>query len=225
MQSETPTPGAREGGDRYEVVFVNNSPDAGSACLYQVYQQDPGLVTPGVMSLAWFVKEAPPAARVVFEWTMDLCFVWARLGRLKPGNLFKPGQVFPVDLFSANMITFSKQEGDFSFQDPTIQQPRMSLYVRGDGSFLPNQAAVGIGMSGSGMFAAPAQPHWVYTFGMPPQKYRITFGDYRQGQVLDVTQIGSSAEVVFPPGIYSVTATLNRDKSWAVEPNFDGEDR
>jgi hypothetical protein len=39
-----------------------------------------------------------------------------------------------------------------------------------------------------------------------------------------MTQIGNSAEIVLPPDIYTMTATLNRDNRWTVEPNFAGED-
>ena len=224
MQSDTPTADARGNRERYHILFVNNSPNIGSACLYQLYQKvnsdfDP---VPGLMSLAWFAKVIAPATRDVFDWTMDYCFVWAGLGRLKPGNLFKPSQVLPADPSSTNKITFSSDGENFSFQNPAEQRPQGNLYINA-GPFYPNQAAVGIGMSGNGTFAAPARPQWLYSF-TPRGTYWIAFGDYKQGQVLDVTQINNPAEIVFPPGIYSMTVTLNRDNSWTIEPIFDGED-
>jgi rhizosphere induced protein len=129
MQSETSTEDAQDDRVRYQVVFVNDSPNTGSACLYQPYQPAPDVEFPGVMSLAWFVKETSPATQVVFDWTMDYCFVWSLMGRLKPGLLFKPGQVLPADPMSTNTITLSKYGGHFSFKEPTAGPRQGSLYT------------------------------------------------------------------------------------------------
>jgi len=53
---------------KYTVIFKNDSDQTGSA---SVYQKDPDIGVPNVMSLAWFSKEAHPSTQVEFNWSIN----------------------------------------------------------------------------------------------------------------------------------------------------------
>lgn len=216
MSSNTPTVDAQAGGVQYSVKFVNNSSESGSACIYQTVP-DGGV--PNVMSLAWFAKMTHPTTRVSFRWTLDYCFVWAQTGQLMPGVIVDAGQAWPADLSSSNQVTFTNRGGAFTFQNQTAGPRPGSLSIRADASIPPGQAAVGIGMSGEGTLVTQAQPNWNLAFTPHPQ-YWIAFGNFTQGEALDVTQIPNPAQIQFPSGVYSMTATLNPDNTWTIQPTM-----
>ncbi len=202
----------------YSLVFQNNSVNAGSAA---VYQTDPNIGVPNVMSLAWFSKYAMPTTNVVFQWSIDYSFVWSQTGTLKPGVVFLASQNWAADLSSSNAVTLtyqnSPQGGAYTFQNQGAGPQQGTLYITEDGTVPLNQASVGIGMSGAGSFVVQAQPNLNLTF-TPHPLYWITFGNYFQGQVLDIGSITNPGSIQFPPGVYSMTAILNQNNSWTIQP-------
>lgn len=201
---------------QYSLVFVNNSTQEGTVC---VYQQDPNITNPDVMSLAWFAKPAAPTTTIIFTWGIDYDFVWSETGVLRPGVLFVASQTWPTDLSSENQVTFTNQDGAYTFADQQAGPQAGSLYITEDGTIPPNQASVGIGMSGFGTFAVQAQPNMNLVFTPNPQ-YWVTFGSYTQGEVMDISEVNNPAEIVFPPNVYSMTATLGANNEWTVAPTF-----
>lgn len=202
------------GGVQYSVIFVNNSNNTASACMYQ---QDPTIGVPDVMSLAWFAQQAAPTTNVTFTWTIDYSFVWSQTGQLRPGVMFRASQTWPADLTSTNRVTFTNNAGAYTF---TNQGPGTagSLTVAEDRTVATN-AAVGVGMSGAGTFVAQSQPNWNLTF-TPHPEYWITFGTFSPGEVMDVTSVSNSAHIQFPPNIYSMTATIDAGNNWTVQPTL-----
>lgn len=202
---------------RYSLVFFNNSSQTGSAC---VYQQDPDISIPNVMSLAWFAKAAAPTTKILFTWAIEYDFVWSETGSLVPGVIFVASQTWDADLQSENQVTFTRQGGAYTFQGQQPGPRSGSLYITEDGSIPANQASVGIGMSGFGTFAVQAQPNTNLIFTPQPQ-YWITFGNYVQGEVMDITSVNNPARIQFPPNVYSMTAILNPDNTWTILPTAD----
>jgi rhizosphere induced protein len=202
---------------QYSLIFVNNSTQTGSAC---VYQQDPDTTDPNVMSLAWFAKAAAPTTTLQFDWTVDYSFVWSETGTLKPGVMFTASQNLPADLSTSNQVQFTTAGGAYTFQNQSQGGQAGTLYVLEDNTIPPNQASVGIGMSGSGTFAVQAQPNITAEF-TPHPEYWITFGNYTAGEVLDVTTITASANIAFPANTYSMTATLGSNNTWTVQSTAD----
>ncbi len=201
-------------GTQYSLIFVNNSTQTGDAC---VYQQDPTITDPSVMSLAWFSKAAAPTTSITFDWSIDYSFVWSQTGTLRPGVMFTASQNWPANLSSTNQVQFNKAGNAYTFQNQTKGAQSGTLYINQDSTITPKEASVGIGMSGSGTFAVQAQPNVTAMFTPKPQ-YWITFGNYTQGEVLDITTITSEAAVDFGYANYSMTAILNPDNTWTVLP-------
>ena len=197
----------------YTVIFQNNSSNPGSACMYQV---DPTIGVPNVMSLAWFAKYAFPTTKLVFSWTLGYDFVWSQTGKLAPGILLTASQCIPADLTTTNQISLDYQNGAFDFVKQTQGAQAGSLYIQETGNIPANMASAGIGMAGSATFAVQAQPNIKLIFTPHPQ-YWITFGNYTQGEVLGNSNITTSAQIVFPLNIYSMSAILNPDNTWTVQ--------
>ena len=198
------------------LVFINNSSNAGDAC---VYQYDPDMDVQDVMSLAWFAKGAAPTTTFRFRWTLDYCFVWAETGRLAPGLTFKAEQVWEADLETANRITFKRiHDRMYTFAEQQAGPNEGSLYILGDRTLPVREALVGIGMAGAPIYVVPALPNtaWIFT---PRPHYWITFGTFEPGEVLNVESISDRAEdIVFPDSVFSMTAILNRDYTWTILP-------
>ncbi|QRK09334.1 hypothetical protein JQX13_04080 [Archangium violaceum] len=198
----------------YSLLFVNNSTNLGNAC---VYQTDPDIGVPNVMSLAWFSKTTAPTTKSRFTWTVDYDFVWSEVGVLEAGVLFEASQSWRADLSTTNRVGFTHEGGAYTFTNQSKGPKSGTLYIAQSASIPLKQAAVGIGMSGKGTFVVQSQPNLNLTF-TPHPKYWITFGNYDQGEVLDIGAITNPAEIEFPPGVYSMTAILNKDNSWTVKP-------
>lgn len=197
---------------QYSVIFVNNSSQTGSAC---IYQKDPDITIPDVMSLAWFAKDAAPTTKIAFSWSIEYDFVWSETGTLVPGVVFMASQVWPADLSSDNQVTFTNSDGAYTFSNQIAGPRTGNLYIKEDESIPVGVASVGIGMSGFGTFVVQAQPNMNLIF-TPDPEYWITFGNYMQGEVVDITEVNNPAQIKFPPNVYSMTAILNPDNTWTI---------
>jgi hypothetical protein len=199
--------------DSYTIVFKNNSTNPGNVC---VFQQDPNMTNPNVMSLAWFTQFCYPNTTIQYKWDIAYSFAWGQTGIIVPGVVFVAGQTLPANLSSSNQVTLTyKQAYNFINQGQGGQTG--SLYITEDETIPLKQAAVGIGMSGAGTFVQQAQPNLTLTF-TPHPTYWIAFGNYMTGQVLNIQSMTNPQEVVFPPGVKVMSAVLNPDNTWTVMP-------
>jgi hypothetical protein len=199
---------------QYSVVFVNNSDQTGSAC---IFQQDPDIGIPDVMSLAWFAQIAAPTTRVSFQWSIQYNFVWSETGQLVPGVVFTASQTWNADLSGNNKVSFVNNNGAYTFQNQTTGPSQGNLYITEGGTIPQHQASVGVGMSGFGTFVVQAEPNMNLIF-TPKPEYWIIFGNYIQGQVMDISETTAAGQIQFPTNIYSMTATLNADNTWTIQP-------
>jgi hypothetical protein len=200
------------------LIFINNSSNVGDVC---VYQDDPDMDVQDVMSLAWLAKGAAPTTTLTFTWTIDYCFVWAEAGRLAPGLTFNATQIWEANLETTNKITFKRiHDQIYTFAEQQVGPDEGNLYILGDRTLPVREALVGIGMAGAPIYVVPAQPNsaWIFT---PRPHYWITFGTFEPGEVLDVGSIAHKAEIVFPKGVFSMTAILHRDNTWTILPTSD----
>lgn len=198
---------------QYTVIFQNNSTTPGIAGLFQ---QDPSPTDS--WSLAWLTKYAYPTTSVNFQWQPDYGFAWSQTGTLGTGVVVSASQYWPANLTTSNQVTltYDAQHQAFTFVNQTAGPQSGSLFVNQDGTIPGNVAAVGIGMAGSPTFVVQAQANITVAFTPHPQ-YWIAFGNYTQGEVIDVSTMNNPAQIVFPPNIYSMTAILNPDLSWTIE--------
>ncbi|HEX4954712.1 MAG TPA: protein rhiA [Thermoanaerobaculia bacterium] len=201
-------------GFQYTVIFKNNSQNPGSASLYQ---QNPSFDNAG-MPLAWMTKYAYPTTSVSFQWQIEYGFVWSQTGVLTPGIVVAASQYWPADLTTSNQVTltYDAQHGAFTFANQTKASQPGSLNVVQDRTIPSNVASVGIGMAGSATYVVQAMANVNAVF-TPHPEYWIAFGNYVEGEVIDVTTMNAPAQIQFPPNVYSMTAILNPDLSWTIE--------
>jgi hypothetical protein len=197
-------------GQPYSLKVTNNSTMDGNFC---VFQEVPDVNVPGIMTLAWLSKRARSGTDVTFTWELTYSFVWSEQGELKPGVKFMASETLSgADLVNYNQVGFD-YEGTYKFKDLT-QGPRSgSLHIRAGAEISPQQAAVGIGMSGVATFVVPAQPN-IELYFTPHPKYYLVFGNYEQGVVIDITQTNKVAEIKFD-NTFTVTKSLNQKNLWA----------
>jgi hypothetical protein len=205
------------GGSTLTLQIVNHSNDFTNMALYQ---QDPGLGAPYVLSLGWMVHASGPGSTVTDTWSTDYSFTAANTGTLRPGVTYTPSTSLAVNPNDLNNNAAVLVSGGSGLSIVPGQRPCQSgsLCLTEDGSVgsAPG-ASVGLGMSGRTAFAMQAQPNsqWQLT---PQPTYWVTAGNYQQGEALNTGQISNSAQISFPSGVTNMVATLNPNNTWSVSP-------
>lgn len=197
---------------QYSITLVNHSSMSGA---FAIFQKTPDILVPGMMSLAWMTKNTHPNTQVNFDWSTDYNFVWDETGELVPGITAEASQVVAADLTSANSIVLSYDEWGFSFSKTAAEANPGSLLIKEDATVPPMLASVGIGMSGSPTFLVQAQPNINLVF-TPHPEYWVAFGNFSQGQVLEMDEINNCQQINFLPNTNHVKVTLNPDNTWSV---------
>ncbi|MCD4784919.1 MAG: hypothetical protein K8T10_13975 [Candidatus Eremiobacteraeota bacterium] len=197
----------------YSLRVINKSRNSWEACLFQYDSQ---WRNSGVMPVSWYSKYLHNSTSFTFQWVKDYSFCWAETGLLRPGVIFMSSQTINGDLSSNNKITLTNQQGAGQFINLCSGDPQGSMTIVQDSTILMQRFAIGLAMSGSPFCAAQAAPNMVTSFVPTNTKYYITMGNYRMGEVLDIYYISNKAEIVFPPGVYSMTATYNANGTWKV---------
>ncbi|MGW4210598.1 hypothetical protein ACWEIJ_21585 [Lentzea sp. NPDC004789] len=211
---------------RYQLAVINKSDSSADMC---VYQEDPDIGVADAMPLAWLSKPVGPNAALSYSWTTDYSFVWAETGLLAPGVLFKASETWPADPGVLKVATpeeagnqigfFQEESGEYRFASTPTKGARLgTLYFSEDGYIPPDQAAVGIGMSGSPAYAIQAQARRPLDLTLHPN-YCLTAGSFQQGEVLDIGSIKNFASINFPAGGFRMTAVYQPDHTWKVYPS------
>lgn len=199
---------------QYSLNFINLSLNPGSVCIYQTH---PETGVQSVLPIAWLTRHVYPTGQVSFDWNDKYSFVWAETGYLAPGVKFFANQIWSADLSEQNMVSLSYTNSAYTFENLRQGPVAGSLYVDQDDSLPLNLASIGIGMSGRSTYAVQAQPnmHLIFT---PKPNYWITFGNFREGEVLDLRTITNYKKVTYSNNINSMTAILNEDNTWTIQP-------
>lgn len=200
----------------FTINFANNSSSAGFFCVFQQSHNSPN---PQVFPLAWRVEPAAPNSKLAISWNTDLYFFWAKTGELRPGVTFYAGQNARTNLTDQNEITLTKVDRDYQFTNQRNAYQQGILIITADATTVPNQASVGIGLSGAVAYAVQAQPNMQFHFA-PRLEYWVAFGEFKQGEVLDPSGI-TPVKIDFPYGIFSMNATFNPDNTWTITPGMD----
>ncbi len=188
----------------YCVNFKNESHFAGDVCLFQPF---PASEIPKAVSLAWLSEPTQPGETASFEWEYQHDFFWSELSALQPGSILKVGGILPADISEKNQVEFAFENNSFLFRDQQKGKVPGRLDIHMDESIPWNRSSVGICMSGYPIYAAQAQPGYQYNFTFHPQ-YFLTYGDYKQGQILDLKNLPVKTEFTFPKATYSLNITL-----------------
>ncbi|MFM2007145.1 MAG: hypothetical protein RLZZ09_2800 [Pseudomonadota bacterium] len=206
-----PTLPAAVQGAQLSLNVINNSSSMISACLFQQPQNQ----LPGLFPVVWLSAPMYPGMRRSFAWSNnDYSFVWAETGWLMPGTTFNPSQVTLANI--GDQITFNVGSGGYGqFFNQTPSVPPNNLTITDGGNMNPGQFAVGVGLSGSPVYVAQAQPNMAYQFTPSSNRIYLFAGNCQTGDVLD-TQTISNAALINYAGQTQATATLQMNGMWNV---------
>jgi hypothetical protein len=211
-------------GTQYVLDVVNETEDFHDFCVYQV---DPDIGDPDVMSLAWLTKGAEKGTGLQFTWTIDYTFIWSETGPLVPGATFSASEIWPADPSIVGVcdgktpgnqvgLTFHQDHQTYEFTSTATKgAEKGSLYVAEDGTLPSDRASVGIGMGGSGTFAVQAKPNLHVAF-TPHPVYYLMAGSFKKGEVLDIGVYSDSVNIEFDHGVFEKKAILQADNTWIV---------
>ncbi len=208
----------------YTMTFINNSDNSWNFCCYQ---KDPGILSRGALSAAWFVAPTVhPTTLIKFTWTIDYGLSWAKAGVIAPGIIYNASQNWPVT-YAENTVTLTKLGGSYTFLELRQQDPPTAFIIV-QNSTVVRQDGVGIGISmqikgssvgGTGLntiYVQPAQPNLTTQFEVTPKYYVVFAQDIQPSKILNVTTLTDTVEVVYPPGVTSMVVTLDAQNKWHV---------
>lgn len=195
----------------YSLTIINH---ASHSAYFMVYQNDPGTFDPNAKALAWFSKYSNPGPNVTvkFTWTVDWGFSWADTGELTRGVVYSATDKVAATQ-TTNQISLD-YNGAYMFTNQQAGPDPNRFYIAETGNIPVNaSASVGITMSGSTVYATQAQPNYTIT-ASPHPVYWVAYGNYEEGEVIDVSSINNPLALPYDTGIYSLTTTLNPDNTW-----------
>jgi hypothetical protein len=203
--------------DNSEVVFFGARPsnpplhtlrfhnNTGSTQTFVCFQ--PPLDATKGLAPAWFAMRVANGVEVNFSWQEVWDLIWMETGPLAAGIQFSASEVVPASLATNNRIVLTYTDGVFSFAEQG-PGPQGELQIATQ-MIPPNTASVGIGMAGSPINMVQAAPNLTTTF-QPRINYWVTVADVVQGELMDLSTLRAKAQVVFPPEITGMTATLSQ---------------
>jgi hypothetical protein len=201
---------------QYTLTIRNNSLRYGSMCVFATPPDDK--VQLGLKSLAWFSKAAHPNTSVQFKWSLDYSFVWSQTGELVTGVTFIASEYIDADPSNDKLNTayFDMQGGAYLFGDVTKAHKATpgTLAISTSPTVPDSDAAIGIGIGGNPAMVQSATPNYPFTF-IPKVRYWVAFGDYTEGQVLDVNAMTEIYELKFPINVYAKTLILDEGNTWS----------
>jgi hypothetical protein len=157
---------------------------------------------------------------VSFPFSLDHAMFWSGESALSASSVITVSQLLPCGLQSNNEVTFSHNQVGFLFEDQR-SSTTPAIIIQQDASIPQGMAVIGTGMSGAAVFAVSAQPNLSTTFA-PALDYWIGWSNtpVDAGQVLTSNNVSSPQAIVFPPNLFTCTATLGADLSWKVSYAF-----
>ena len=202
-------------GFQYSLTVYNKS---SHSAYFMMFQNDPGSFDKNAMALAWFAKFSNPGPSVMvkFTWTVDWGFSWADTGPLSNGAMYDASETAAATS-DKNFITLD-YNGAYTFMPLQSGADPYRLYIAETKNIpVASSASVGVTMSGKTVYATQARPNTNLTFS-PHPVYYVAYGDYEEGEVIDVSTVNNPLELPYETGVYSLTTTLNKDDSW-TPPN------
>lgn len=189
----------------YTLSIDNQSTQSGDFC---IFQEIPDVNVPNIVTLAWLSKTAHPTSVLTFDWSLDYSFFWSTQRDLRAGARVKAVQSWPANLTTNNKVTLDRSDDAYTFVDLTQGAYGGNLYIHQTGQVQSDDASVGIAMSGKGAFAVSSQPN-MNIIMTPKPTYYVVFGQFIEGEVIDIAEVTNSAYKVEFKGTTSMSLVFN----------------
>jgi hypothetical protein len=196
----------------YKLTLVNQSEAAWFMYVYQgPREQAPDFLCPVWLCSPFMIA---PNVNCSFAWTPDYIFVWGNVGVIEPGIVFSANETLPADLQAANSTNFSV-DPEPHFSPPEKGQSPGSLTIS-VGSTVPGDTfSIGIGMGDSSTYVLPAAANRIYTITPSPTFWIAAGTNVQVGTILDTSAVKQNFQVIFPPNVFEVTCTLDKNNKWS----------
>lgn len=194
--------------NQYTLTVTNNSTQTGDFC---IFQEQPDINTPGITTLAWLTKRANPSTSLEFQWNLDYNFVWSNSTNLKPGTIVETSHKSDANLISSNQINFDSDNETYTINDQIRGSRQSNTNLKKNKQA---EASVSIGMSGKGTFILPSQPNMKISMASKPT-YWIVFGDFQEGEVLDIQKVSKNALRLQYDGTKSMDVEFTEKSTWS----------
>lgn len=197
--------------ESYVLNVEHQGTACGNFCIYQTCEDQ----DEDIRSLVWFSKTAHPGTNLTFGWTNDYSFVWCEEGALDSGVVFHASEVRKAEPSDGaqSSVVFMKEDGAYHFAGFNQRTPRGRLGIKCDISVPAGEASIGIGMSGNPVFTRLAGPNMNYLFSLHT-RYWIAFGDFEEGEVIDLDRMTQSYEIKFPVDQYERSVRFTAGNTW-----------
>ncbi|WP_338554412.1 hypothetical protein [Paenibacillus sp. KS-LC4] len=175
----------------YSVSVQNNGTYNASLAIYQV---DPNLDDPNVLTLAWLVKPSTSGSTTKFTWGVDYAFYWSEVDVPQPGSTITSTAQRAADLSASNYVEFSRADGGtYQFSQATSGGKEGVMYIHQDGSINPeDNAYIGLMMNNKPTVAIKAQPNTKTEFTAHPAYY-LVYGRIEPGEIIDISEYADTA--------------------------------
>ncbi|MCV6638912.1 hypothetical protein [Candidatus Albibeggiatoa sp. nov. NOAA] len=199
--------------DKYTLTVTNDSTQTGNFCIYQA---EPDTNIGHIITLAWLAKSAHPSTVLEFEWQLDYDFIWTKQTELRAGSIVNTSQAWQANLCTNNQVDFDLISDAYTFANPSQGGYEGNLYINQSQRVRTGEAHVGIGMSGKGTFIVKSQPNMKVVM-TPKPTYWLVFGNYKEGQVLDISEVTNTSCKLEYKGTTNMQVALKADNTWEVK--------
>jgi hypothetical protein len=195
----------------YTISVTNQTSAQGNFCLFQETKDEEN------MPIAWQVFNTGPFGTLKSQWSTEYSYVMGAAGEnLLTGTVFKPTQSIKADFNLGNLITLTQESGTPTFKDLREKIYDSRLTVQCDSTVKQFQTAVGIGFSNLPIFISRANADSYCNFYLS-SKFKIGFGNFTQGEVLDSNLFYHDAVIEFPIHKFSCEVILTAEGTWSVQ--------
>lgn len=195
----------------YSLDVMHNGTTCGDFCIYQVNDNQ----DEDIRSLVWFKKTAHPHTQLHFEWNLKYGIVWSETGVLEAGIVFRASEVKAADPrdITSNSVGFAMDKNSYHFVSTNNPTSQGKMGIECASTIPAGRVSIGIAMSNRPAFARVAHPSLKYTFS-PHPKYFIAFGDFEEGEVLDLNRMTHKYEIDFKVNQYERSIELRSNNTW-----------
>lgn len=181
-----------------------------------LYQDIPGRFNSEIYQLAWVVQPCAYGEQIKFTWTTSYQYQWGVLEEFENGARFDPSSNFPCELdeLEENSIQLVSVGNTYQFQRNHHSNIGGNLPIR-KGKDIDKSIAVGIAMDGKSVFATQGNSS-VSSLIVPQPDYYVTFGNFKEGQVIDRQAAIDPLKIEFT-GSNHLEITLDEGFQWHVK--------
>ena len=169
--------------------------------------------------MAWLVLPTQSQSSTVFTWAIDYSFVLSQSAAPAVGAAVTIHQQIPANFNTSNEVDLEGTGSSLALQKIRLSPTGSVFYIHQSPSLQPDTALVGLGLAGKPSFLWPVQPG--AQLEIRPKSntvYRIAFGPFKEGEVLDVNGAGHQSFAIDFHQTNHLKLVYGMGGSWDILP-------